>query len=199
MLRDGHAKGIGDAAHAGEARRAVLARFLALHLLLGHSEHLCELTLGPAAGNACLDEHRRQLLPRGSVERREHPAAQLIEVGEFGAPVVSLGGYGVQFESFELGSLARAAPMLAAATAGSAIEVCLGCPELQFVVITMRLLRQVDDDGAFAAGVAVALQELGERQAPLVSTTFGSSSPRRIAPSARLGGWTRPTGLGRVS
>ena len=35
------------------------------------------------------------------------------------------------------------------------------------LVITMRLLREVDDDDAFAAGIAFVLEELDERKAQL--------------------------------
>ena len=63
-LGDGHVEGGGDVADAGQARGAVARGLVALDLLLGDSEHVSELVLAPAAGDAGLDDQRRQLLKR---------------------------------------------------------------------------------------------------------------------------------------
>jgi hypothetical protein len=80
----------------------------------------------------CLDEHRRELFQRGSIERRQRPAAQLVEVGQFGAPVVGLGAYGVELEPFELGALAGASLDVGGGFL-EAFQVRLGSPALHFV------------------------------------------------------------------
>ena len=69
VLSDGDAESVGDVARSGEAGRAIVVGFVALDLLLGHPKRLSELALGPPAGDARLDEHRRELLQRGSIER----------------------------------------------------------------------------------------------------------------------------------
>lgn len=103
-LFDLDAERVGDVAQPGQAGRAVPIGFVPLDLMLGHSERLGQLPLGPAASDTGLD-HGGQFGKRGGSERRHLPAAQLLVVRDLRTEVLGLCVDRVELELAQLRGL----------------------------------------------------------------------------------------------